>query len=989
MSSLLSKQDRILLTEISEELSTEEIVKYYRFDEEDMERIKKHRSDYNKIGFALYLGFIRHKGWALTENTKIPRKIIDFVAKQLELDPAEFHKYNVTSSTSFSHYKEIRKAYKYKPLESKFNLELESFMYEYIFKSEDSFYLVSTFMDECRNKKILLPSILVIEDFISKLINKMEEFSIKEINSYIHPQQIDFMDNLLESNDDNPAIITWLRFSSGKSSPEEIVEIVKKIEKIEEIGLKIDKDKIPTYMVEKYIKFGQRYDPYSLKRFTPQKRYAILSVFLINLHQELIDRMVLIHDVKVNNVFSKIRKTQEKNLKIHKKVSINAISDYVELGEYIINSENTTESTDKDTSFHFKINNGTWEKLKKSIELAKLLKENDSTDSIEMINKYYTSFRKYSPLLLKKLDITGTTEPNTKLLNAINIIKELNDSKKINLPEDVDISFTNKKWQKIINRKNGTEKRHYFELAVLNELRNKVRSGDISISGSKSYMNFEEYLVPKEQWELEKKATRLTAPISCEEYLDLAEKKLDKLLKWYSKNYKSLEEIIGEDDKIHLKRMEKTNSEESRVLSQELYKLVPKISLQDLLLEISNITGFKKNFLNLTNNKEISTPEELMVLIFAIMGIGTNVGLSNIAASLNNISYKQLSDASEWRLLEENLYGALCSMVDFQMKEPISKWWGDGTTSSSDGMRVVTVVDSLNSSYNPHFGFEKGLTIYRFVNDKYAAFYSIITNTNIRDAVHIIDGILKYASEAKIHEHYTDTAGYTDQIFALMSIMGFRFAPRLRNLSDLKLYSFDKNKYPNLKNLIPGKINKDLIRENYDTIMRLSHSIYEGKVSSGIILGKLGSYSRNNRVANALKEIGKIEKTIFILEYASDPNLRKRIQVGLNKGEAMNNLARNIFFGKKGNLWEHELQNQIQKSSCLNIIIDSIVLWNTRYLSKAWKHHKKENPDIEEKLLEHVSPLNWEHINFLGNYSLDFETEYEEDHLRKLNIEKD
>ena len=389
MSSLLSKQDRILLTEISEELSTEEIVKYYRFDEEDMERIKKHRSDYNKIGFALYLGFIRHKGWALTENTKIPRKIIDFVAKQLELDPAEFHKYNVTSSTSFSHYKEIRKAYKYKPLESKFNLELESFMYEYIFKSEDSFYLVSTFMDECRNKKILLPSILVIEDFISKLINKMEEFSIKEINSYIHPQQIDFMDNLLESNDDNPAIITWLRFSSGKSSPEEIVEIVKKIEKIEEIGLKIDKDKIPTYMVEKYIKFGQRYDPYSLKRFTPQKRYAILSVFLINLHQELIDRMVLIHDVKVNNVFSKIRKTQEKNLKIHKKVSINAISDYVELGEYIINSENTTESTDKDTSFHFKINNGTWEKLKKSIELAKLLKENDSTDSIEMINKYW------------------------------------------------------------------------------------------------------------------------------------------------------------------------------------------------------------------------------------------------------------------------------------------------------------------------------------------------------------------------------------------------------------------------------------------------------------------------------------------------------------------------------------------------------------------------------------------------------------------------
>ena len=188
MSSLLSKQDRILLTEISEELSTDEIVKYYRFDEEDFERINKHRSDYNKIGFAVCLGFVRHKGWALTENTRIPKKIIDFVAKQLGIDPGEFNKYNVTSSTAFSHYKEIKKSYNYKPLESKFNSELESFMYEYIMKSEDSFYLVTTLMDECKNRKLLLPSISVIEDFISKLINKIEEFSIKEINSYINPQ---------------------------------------------------------------------------------------------------------------------------------------------------------------------------------------------------------------------------------------------------------------------------------------------------------------------------------------------------------------------------------------------------------------------------------------------------------------------------------------------------------------------------------------------------------------------------------------------------------------------------------------------------------------------------------------------------------------------------------------------------------------------------------------------------------------------------------
>ena len=105
--------------------------------------------------------------------------------------------------------------------------------------------------------------------------------------------------------------------------------------------------------------------------------------------------------------------------------------------------------------------------------------------------------------------------------------------------------------------------------------------------------------------------------------------------------------------------------------------------------------------------------------------------------------------------------------------------------------------------------------------------------------------------------------------------MRFHFAPRIKNLPDLKLYTFDKNKFPKLKNLATGVINTELIKENYDDVLRLAHSILEGKVSSALILGKLGSYSRNNSLANALKEMGRIEKSIFILEYASNLDLRR------------------------------------------------------------------------------------------------------------------
>lgn len=129
----------------------------------------------------------------------------------------------------------------------------------------------------------------------------------------------------------------------------------------------------------------------------------------------------------------------------------------------------------------------------------------------------------------------------------------------------------------------------------------------------------------------------------------------------------------------------------------------------------------------------------------------------------------------------------------------------------------------------------------------------------------------------------------------------------------------------------------------------------------------MGSYSRQNSLATALREMGRIEKTLFILDYISSETLRRRIQRGLNKGEAMNALARAIFFGKHGELRERALQDQLQRASALNLIIN-ISIWNTVYLSQAIEHMKKIGKHQEE-LLPHISPLGWEHINFLGDYN--------------------
>lgn len=490
----------------------------------------------------------------------------------------------------------------------------------------------------------------------------------------------------------------------------------------------------------------------------------------------------------------------------------------------------------------------------------------------------------------------------------------------------------------------------------------------------------------KDEWVVEKRdITRLAVSLNVNDYLEERIESLHNRLIWFSNNIDKLEGVSFNNGKLYVERLEKDVPPEAQQLSQALYNLVPRVKLPDLLLEVSNWTGFDRNFTHASSGN-YPKGEEKSILMAALMAMGTNIGLSKMADSSPGISYRQMANTAQWRMYDEAMKKAQSVLVNYQHKLFLSSYWGDGSTSSSDGMRVQVGVSSLHAESNPHYGTGKGTTMYRFVSDQFSSFYTKVINTNARDAVHVLDGLLYHETDLPLEEHYTDTAGYTDQVFGLTHLLGFRFAPRIRDISELRLYSFGKtNHYPKLEKMLNGKINVKIIQENYDDVLRLAHSIREGKVSGSLIMGKLGSYSRQNALATALREMGRIEKTIFLLDYASNEGLRRRIQKGLNKGESMNALARAIFFGKRGELRERELQDQLQRASALNILINAISIWNTTYLYRATEHLKKTQ-DMNESLLKHIAPLGWEHINFLGVYNFDSKNTPSDSELRPLNL---
>jgi TnpA family transposase len=364
--------------------------------------------------------------------------------------------------------------------------------------------------------------------------------------------------------------------------------------------------------------------------------------------------------------------------------------------------------------------------------------------------------------------------------------------------------------------------------------------------------------------------------------------------------------------------------EKAGELMRQAYARLPHLKITELLLEIDHWTGFSRHFTHLKSQEPAT---DKVLLLTAILADAINLGLTKMAEACPGSTVARLSWLSAWHIRDETYSKALAVIVNFQHRLPLAEHWGEGTTSSSDGQRFRAGGHAeATGQVNLRYGNEPGALFYTHISDQYAPFHTKVINATVRDATHVLDGLLYHESDLKIEEHYTDTAGFTDHVFALCHLLGFRFAPRIRDLADKRLYvSSRSNLYPALSGLTGGTINLKQILAQWEEVLRLASSIRQGTVTAALILRKLGSYPRQNGLALALRELGRIERTLFMLEWLQDPALRRRVNAGLNKGEAKNALARAVFFNRLGELRDRSFENLRYRASGLNLAVAAII----------------------------------------------------------------
>jgi len=270
---------------------------------------------------------------------------------------------------------------------------------------------------------------------------------------------------------------------------------------------------------------------------------------------------------------------------------------------------------------------------------------------------------------------------------------------------------------------------------------------------------------------------------------------------------------------------------------------------------------------------------------------------------------------------------------------------------------------------NAKYGSDPGLKAYTHVSDQFGPFATQNIPATVNEAPYILDGLLMNDTGRKIKEQYADTGGFTDLVFAATSLLSYRFIPRIRDLPSTRFYLFDPAAAPKeLRGLVGGKIREGLIVQNWPDILRAVATMTAGIMPPSQLLKKFASYPRQHELALALHEIGRIERTLFIIEWLLDVDMQRRAQIGLNKGEAHHALKNALRIGRQGEIRDRTSEGQHYRMAGLNLLAAIIIYWNTKHLGQAVTARKRAGLNYSPGLLSHISPLGWAHILLTGEY---------------------
>jgi len=519
-----------------------------------------------------------------------------------------------------------------------------------------------------------------------------------------------------------------------------------------------------------------------------------------------------------------------------------------------------------------------------------------------------------------------------------------------------------------------------YKVLLFHKIASAIKSGALNLLYSYKYRAFDDYLLSKDVWTANRKNLLERAGLTGFTDFKKIKNELDTILKT---QFKTTNENIanGSNPYARFSASEElivtTPKQEKEELDQKVMDLFPQdrfFSLFEILSTVNNTVPF----LNCLEHWKVKHNREKpanKVFFAGLIGLGCNIGIRRIARISNNIGPATLDNTVNWYFSHDNLLNAnnkilgvlnQLSLPRIYKKDPLT------AHTSSDGQKFGIGVESLHANYAfKYFGKGKGVNDYTFNDDRHFLFYSTVITPVEREAAYVIDGLMNNdVVESSIHS--TDTHGFTELVFAVTHLLGISFAPRIKNFRDQRLYSFDKRtlfKDLGYKILPDQRIDAEFIEDQWENILRFVATIKLKHASASQLFRRLSHYSRQHPLFRAIKNFGKITKTIFLLKYIDNVKLRQAIEKQLNKTESIQKFGKAVYHGNNQEFQQKTRDEQLKADACKRLVENIIICWNYLYLSDLV--YKTKNPDQRAQIIKTIrngSIVIWQHVNLQGEY---------------------
>lgn len=969
----------------------------------------------NKLGLLLQYGYFKDNHKFFTQN-KFRKDDIRFVAAKLSID--------IPKDSSFEYSDRMRQKHRSLILQtlgySNFNdatKTFESATDEMVSKQAHPAKILSSIVALLITKKIEVPSYDYIARMLTIKYNEFEKEIIKKIKTNISEPQQEALAQLLVTveGDYQRPLVTRLKHINQSTRPAKIKYgirnflIIKKL--FFEIKPLIDVLNLSNGAISYYAKWLIKAQSYqTISMVEEHKRYLHLLAFVDYYFRIWQDVLVDILQKSVQQQLNRIEKISahmaQEDLPKKNKLTSSVLSGFQEAKASMGSVSNILYCKKLDNDNKILKLCKIVPKPEKQGDLFTQATEDASTLKQQIANEEYHK---------NQANILGTL--SRKLQNRVSdIVKHLTF---LEPSESDDLMVAIHHYQKTfvitssapkdfledVEREliyhEGKFNVSLYKALLFCKIANAIKTGRISLVHSYRYLSLESYLITIQDWEENKekllKAFGLDSMEDIKSILETLEPELDKQFSDVNRkiiNKSNSYAKIHPDGHVSIYTPSIAKPDYDSVV--EIIGKDRYIPLLEIMLEINSLTNFSTHFKHHKIKGSKEKPEDIMFYA-GIFGIGSAIGIHKLANTSVGINYNTLSNSVNWYFSLDNLYMVNQEITKYMKKLSLpNKFKRDQAClhSSSDVQKRCVSAESLNADYSyKHHGKSKGVGICRFIDERGILFHSSVFSSGERDAAYLIDGLCNN-NEVCTDIHSTDTLGYTEMIFAISYLINVSFEPRIKNVMSQNLVSFGKIRGQLKKKGYPITpsyyVKKDKIVDNWDTILRLIATIKRGDHKASIILKRLGSYPKQHPLQEAMKEFGRIPKSIFILRYTDDVELRQAIEKQLNKGELANKFASAVSFASDSMVESYKDDQEIF-AMCQTIIQNIIILWNYVSLTKIIMRSDLRARKTLVKHITSASILTWQHVNMHGTYDFSNLTaandnEFEPDEIMNFKV---